>query len=420
MSGAAPPSPRLSYIPEILEQHYEDLQSLWSLRTTALRSPRFTLRDLAKLDERIEAHVQGMLIVGESLRDLVEPGLVESDPSIAFAAAFALLRLERPSTTRLVLDRFTNAEGPALDGIRDALCHGAPPNTLREIEFLAGGDNAPVAASALEVLTYRSATPPAAEQAFAFLNAESPIARRIAWRVLSAIATPAEPKALSAAMRDDDPLVRRDAIWAAVSARVPGILLLARKVAENTDPEQLDLYRVLAVLGREDERQRIETLAASTKLEKPDDRLSLLGAYGWPGHVEMLIERMAPSDPEVAVAAGAAFMRVTGIDVSSLEMATLPPDEPTGDAELDAAFAREEPLPDPARARKAWGELRPRVANAVRISRGADVSRGASAEQLASFDLASRWDMAARNRFYGLPAPSTIELARYPTRAPRS
>ena len=118
--------------------------------------------------------------------------------------------------------------------------------------------------------------------------------------------------------------------------------------------------------------------------------------------------------------AGLAFTRITGVDVSSLEIATLPPEEPTGDAEFDAAFAREEPLPDPARARTAWAELRPRVGKAVRLCRGVDVSRGASPEQLASFDLASRWDMSARNRFYGLPAPSTIEVARYPARIART
>ena len=419
MAGAAPPSPRLSYIPEILEQHYEDLQSLWSLRTAALHSPRFTLRELAKLDERIEAHVQGMLIVGESLPDLVEPGLAESDPATAFAAAFALLRLDRAATTRLVLDRFTNAEGPALDGLRDALCHAAPASTLREIEFLAGGDNAPVAASALEVLVYRSATPPTPDRAFAFLNAESPTARRIAWRVASALATPAEPKAFSAAMRDDDPLVRREAIWAAVSARVLGIMLLARRFAESPDPAHLDLYCVLAVLGRPEDRALIETLAASAALGTPDDRLSLIGAYGWPGHVEMLIDRMSPSDPETAVAASRAFTRITGVDVSSLAMATLPPEEPTGDADLDAAFAREEPLPDPARARTAWAQLRPRIGNAVRLCRGSDVSRGASSEHLTGVDLASRSDMAARNRFYGLPAPSTTDITRYPARVPR-
>src|SRR5437868_656533 len=140
MASAAAPSAKHSYVPEILEEHYEELQFLWANRTAALRSPRYTLRELAKLEERIEAHVQGMLAVGEPMRELVEPGLSATDATIAFASAFALLRLDKPPTTRLVLDRFATAEGPALEGIREALCHGAPASSLRELDFLAGGD----------------------------------------------------------------------------------------------------------------------------------------------------------------------------------------------------------------------------------------------------------------------------------------
>src|SRR6476659_7168319 len=100
MATASPSPAKPSYIPEILEEHYEELQFLWRIRTSALRSPRFTRPQLAKFEERIEAHVQGMLVVGESMRDLVEPGLAEADPTFAFVAALELLRLNRQATTR--------------------------------------------------------------------------------------------------------------------------------------------------------------------------------------------------------------------------------------------------------------------------------------------------------------------------------
>src|SRR4051794_17803329 len=182
MATAPPPPAKPSYIPEILEEHYEELQFLWGIRTSALRSPRFTRRELAKFEERIEAHVQGMLIVGEPMRDLVERGLAEADPTIAFAAAFALLRLNRPATTRLVLDQFAVAKGATLDGLREALCHAAPSDSFRELDFLAGGDNPAVAASALEVLMWRSTSARLPERIIPFLAANDPCARRSAWR----------------------------------------------------------------------------------------------------------------------------------------------------------------------------------------------------------------------------------------------
>jgi len=414
MATASPSPAKPSYIPEILEEHYEELQFLWGIRTSALRSPRFTAPKLAKFEERIEAHVQGMLVVGESMRDLVEPGLAEADPTFAFVAAFALLRLNRPATTRLVLDQFAIAKGAALDGIREALCHAAPPETFRELDFLAGGDIVSVAVSALEVLMWRSKAAPLPARILPFLAADDPSARRSAWRMLSNLGIAADPKAYSAAMRDDDVLAKREAVWSAVWARVPGILALARTSAANPHPAQSDLHRVLAIVGTPEDRARIDHLSHNAALGAPAVRFALIGAFGHPSHVEVLIERMGDADPEIAVAAGQAFTRLTGVDVSSDQMGKLPPANPTGDAALDEEFAEEAPLPDPARARSAWSELAPQLAGADKICRGLDVSTGASADQLSTFDLASRWDMAARNRFYGISGPSPIDLTRFP------
>jgi len=414
MASATAPSAKYSYVPEILEEHYEEVQFLWANRTAALRSPRFTVRELGQLEERIEAHVQGMLAVGEPMRDLVEPGLSATEATIAFASAFALLRLDKPPTTRLVLDRFATAEGPALDGIREALCHAAPANSLRELDFLAGGDQQPVAVAALEVLLWKSTAKPALDRIAPFLSAESPAARRGAWRMLAHAGLAADPKAYSTAMRDDDSLVQKESIWAAVWARVPGILALARKFAGEPNPAYVELYRVLATVGKREDLARVERLAHDAALGPTAVRLSLVGTLGSPSHIPWLIDQMSDPDAETAVAAGSAFTQMTGADVSSAAIAKLPPAEPTGDAAIDEEFAEEAPLPDPARARVVWSELGPALENADRICRGADVSQGASLNQLATFDLASRWDMAARNRFYGLHGPSLNDLLRFP------
>jgi hypothetical protein len=215
-------------------------------------------------------------------------------------------------------------------------------------------------------------------------------------------------------MRDDDVLVQREAVWSAVWARVPGILALARTSGANPNPAQSDLHRVLAIVGTREDRTRVEQLSRNVALGAPAIRFALIGAFGHPSHVEVLIERMGDADPATAIAAGQAFTRIFGVDVSSGEMGTLPPAEPTGDAALDEEFAEEAPLPDPARARSVWSEMQPPLAGAEKICRGVDVSRGTTADQLSTFDLASRWDMAARNRFYGIPGPSPIDLARFP------
>src|SRR5207249_6757163 len=113
----------------------------------------------------------------------------------------------------------------------------------------------------------------------------------------------ADPKAYSAAMRDDDALVLTEAAWSAVWARVPGILALARKYADapEPDPAHLELYRLLAVLRTREDRERVERLAGITNLGPPAHRLELLGLFGHPAHIEQLIGLMRDDDPETAV-----------------------------------------------------------------------------------------------------------------------
>jgi len=217
-------------------------------------------------------------------------------------------------------------------------------------------------------------------------------------------------------MRDDDPVVREEAVWAAVWARVPGILTLARRYAAPADPAHLALYRVLAALGTHEDGATLERLARDAKVGPPTTRFALLGSFGHPPHIDFLIDQMASEDPATAVSAGAAFTRMTGADVASKTTGQLPPAEPTGDAEIDAEFAEEVRLPGPARAQSVWLSLSMRFAGAEKICRGEDISRGATSEQLAQFDLASRWEVAARNRFYGIAGPSPMELARFPSR----
>src|SRR5437879_3769442 len=57
-------APALTYIPDILEEHLEELGFLWGLRRTALRSPLYSPRAFTYLEERIVGHLDGILADG--------------------------------------------------------------------------------------------------------------------------------------------------------------------------------------------------------------------------------------------------------------------------------------------------------------------------------------------------------------------
>jgi uncharacterized protein (TIGR02270 family) len=53
-------------IPEIVEQHAEEAAFLWHLRGIAARAPHYSLQNMADLDLRVEAHLDGLRAAGDS------------------------------------------------------------------------------------------------------------------------------------------------------------------------------------------------------------------------------------------------------------------------------------------------------------------------------------------------------------------
>jgi uncharacterized protein (TIGR02270 family) len=76
-----------SIIPHIVEQHLEEAAFLWSQRCRAVEAPHYTLDNLCRLDERVEAHIDGLRVAGDAGWEMCEAALEEDDPGLVFAAA---------------------------------------------------------------------------------------------------------------------------------------------------------------------------------------------------------------------------------------------------------------------------------------------------------------------------------------------
>ncbi len=74
-------------IKPIIEQHAEEASSLWIQRDWAMRDPHYSLKDLAHLDDRLEAHIDGLRIAGESGWEICMQALTLNGPGEVFAAA---------------------------------------------------------------------------------------------------------------------------------------------------------------------------------------------------------------------------------------------------------------------------------------------------------------------------------------------
>ncbi|MBC7851822.1 MAG: hypothetical protein IAF94_00155 [Pirellulaceae bacterium] len=175
-------------IPEVLHAHLEEFQFLCEQFQHALRSPDYRRRDLEPLASRIAAHWDGIVVAGEAAVPLLEAGLAAEEPQGAFAAAYALLRMNAKAGQR-VLDAFLLAKAGQLEGICRALCQSTLGTTEDQLRQAVASSPATIAVAAAEVLAFHRKLGPLAKRLDDFLKNDDPEVRRCAWRVTALLGT---------------------------------------------------------------------------------------------------------------------------------------------------------------------------------------------------------------------------------------
>jgi uncharacterized protein (TIGR02270 family) len=415
-------SPKIVVMQDLLEEHFEELQFLWGQRQSALRSPRYGIRDLSDLEERIEAHLQGLLVGGEHGLAFLEKGLAEDDPVLVFLGAYGLLRSNTESAAQRVLDDFLKAEGKRLDGLRQALCHGPITPIRSQLQKVLASAPAPVGVATAEILACHGLLEITTDQFNRFLKNEEPSVRQAAWRTAARTSIPRKPEIYEAGLRDEDPAVRNEAMMAAAWGKHQGVLDFCRKLAAKpTHPGPPppgggnggeDALYLLAVLGKPIELPRI--LALGKAAELGPRQFQILGAFGHPEVMELLLEGITNKDPRQAVAAAAAFTKVTGCPIDSDKRATLPPADGSVPDEFEKEFLDEAKVPSLELAKAHWQKVKSQMSKGTRWSRGFDLSQGANGQVLDQLDLESRLEACLRGRFDGTWSGNAFTLEAFP------
>lgn len=399
---------RARFIADLLEIHAQDLAFLWGERRDALNSARHTLREYAELNERIEAHVQGLLVAGpEALLEMLRPLLAAPDRDEAFAAAYALLRLAQPEPTRAVVAEFSRANGAALAGMRDAL--GFAPPALFAAQMRAAFEQAEplTAVSAAAVLANHRLLDGRSPRLALWLQHDDPSVCALAWRVAAMVDAVAQGRApkrpFAQALAHASDLVRGaawlTAMWSGQVRALPAL----RQRAEEGDVVAL---RWLAVVGTPDDLALLERAVAG--LGDAAAGCSLLARHGHPAVLGKLLRCMAEDDVVLAAAAGEAYTRMIGVELrGERRRAPVPADADDFDREM----APDLWLPDLARAKADSERKAPVYAAGTRWCRGFDLGSEVPRELLTRLDFEARWDAGVRAALAGTPvsAPPPIE-----------
>ncbi len=400
---------RWTFIPDILEEHIEGLAFLWGRRQAALRDDTITFPWFRDMEDRIAAHRDGIRVVGADARAMLEEKLAADDAGETCAGALALLDPAAGVEARVITDAFAKAEGPRLDGLKQALAH-AGKAVLREVAALRQPDSTPIAAAAAEVLAFHRVLERMDGKLEPLLAAEDPSVRASGWRTVACAVVPVPPQRYAAAARDEDPVVVAAAMEAGAWCGVRGVLDAVRNAVGKNPAEQAHVLHLLGILGTDADVGLMREIVENETLGP--GRFAMVVAGGRPDFMEYLFRGMESEDPETAVAAGAAFTKLTGLNIDSQRVVTV---EQEGADEFEEEFADALTLPDPEAARREWHALSKQLQGVRHMATGRDIG-ALDAATFGAIDMRSRFEICMRARFYGTWTGTLVDIEKFPQR----
>jgi uncharacterized protein (TIGR02270 family) len=408
------PDAAWTFLPDLLEEHLEEIQFLWPIRERGIRSPRMTLRGLQNFEDRLDAHAEGILVAGEDAYPLIDPLLEADDNDATFTATFVLLRIATEIALSRIRDALASARGKRLTGMGRALQLGRSDGLLESLGAVFGGDDEARSATAAEALSYHVRWKGSHDRLLQHLTHEDPAVKKAGWRVIGNLGIVAEPKLYAAAMRDEELAVRDAALTAAAWTGVQGTIGIVRSAAASPSKDNFAAHRLLAALGEPADLPAIRQLVTTSSLGP--ERFALATSFGHPSLAPLLLDAISSENKREAIAAGEAFARLTGANLGPGEPVTLPPEDGHEPDEFEKEFLDEDVLPDPAKARAHWDRVGPSLAGFTRIAHGRDISSTIPADAFSWMDMQTRYEWWMRARFRGTWSGSPMQLEVFPQR----
>lgn len=360
-------------IPEVVDQYAEEAAFLWLLRDLAVSAPHYLLADLARLDSRISAHLDGLRGEGKAGREVLQKGLEIGEPGEVFAAGVLAFGSGDSNGIQSILDVGT-AKPETRRALISALGWLPFEAASSDITMLLSSDLSNLRQIGIAASAIHRKNPGAAALQAAFAS-DNPCLKARALRAAGELGLIDFQLALRANLKAKEPASR---FWAAWSTALLGghkdALSALRDVAEATGP--FALRATILLIRRLPLRDARAWLFKLVKELKRDHvAIAAAGALGDADAVPWLIDQMKV--PAMARVAGEAFSMITGAHIAYNKLETQKPEGfesgPTEDPNDDnVALDSDEhlPWPDPALVKAWWESRRGGYAKDTRYLRG--------------------------------------------------
>jgi uncharacterized protein (TIGR02270 family) len=379
---------------DVIEEHLDEAAFLWLQWERALVSPGYVLREvMSGPEERLLAHVQGLLECGSpAVERLLLPAL-EEEPGRVCAAALVLLAEGMREQVDGLLGRLEDGDTVYRDCIQRVLVLVGGEALTSCLGALVQEGRAPalVLAHALGALSVRARDIPGLELG-PFLSSTEPLLRASALRAAGRWNRPLPPAELRSALDAPSAAVRDSALEAGLLLGERAAWEVCRHFVSSRLPGGGFAMRLLAMGGTPQDLQRLVSLLEVPELR--EDALRALGTSGRPEAVEACLPLLR--EKKVARLAGEVFSAITGVAVEA------GPDEEE-DAPLRLAITEEEgaqgaelelPLPEPDAVEAAWKEERKRLVAETRYLHGQPLGAELLLRTLRQAPMRRRRDLA--------------------------
>ena len=362
------PASTPSIILDVVEQHAEDAAFLWNLRDAATDEPHYALRHLAALEERIEAHIDGLRVAGEAGLAIAWAQLDQyGGPGELFVVATLSLESRNPTSLERAL-QFAESAPVSRRGFFGAL--GWVSRDALRGQIVAWLDDtssfrrlAGVVACSLHRADLSSR--------MQHLLADEPAVRARALRLVGELGSTGVREQVRVALNDDDEACRFWAAWSAglLGDRTSAIPVLQDYAAGGSVFKWRALDLVVRLMDHDSAIAWIRHLGRNPS----HGRLLVIGAgiLGDPVAVPWLIQKM--SEPVLARVAGESVSMITGWDLSEQgldgeapeEFTAGPTDDP-GDENVAVDLEENLPWPNQLKIQARWEKEQAHFAEGVR------------------------------------------------------
>lgn len=369
------PAARTPIIEDIVDLHFEEAAYLWSQRDAASTATNYFPPDLAYLDERVEAHIDGLRVAGDYGWGLCEGGMDPEDPGTLFVAAVIAFESGDQERIDLVVDASTQSR-KAFRAVVSGLGWMNNKRFNASIGGLVSNKSRPcrrlgIAACGMRRMNPRGYLDQAVNSGDLFLKA-------IALKAVGELKRVDLLPQLQTQLQHEDHVCRFQAAKSAVLlGDTSAIDTLSTFVLSQSRLTLPAMQVALRVAESQKVRNWLQTLSKNPKTRR--HVLMGIGIAGDPAYIPMLIKQMA--NPELARVAGDAFSMITGADLVENKLESDWPEGyeagPNDDPEdEDVAMDEDEGLswPDAGRVAQWWEKTKASLPPGNRYLAGGPVS----------------------------------------------